>query len=70
VILLANAPSRFPIRHSFYLDTETSDHCKELAERMGLSVGGVMRLLIKQAWEAQHEVIAAQHAAMRAAAHP
>jgi hypothetical protein len=38
---------------------------------MGLSVGGVMRLLIKQAWEAQHEVIAAQHAAMRAAAmHP
>jgi hypothetical protein len=37
---------------------------------MGLSVSGIMRMLIKQAWEAQQEVIAAQHAAMRAVAHP
>jgi len=37
---------------------------------MGLSVSGVMRMLIRQAWEAQQQVTAAQHAAMRAVAHP
>jgi hypothetical protein len=67
---LSNTVSRFPVRQTLHIDTETQEHCKELADRMGLSVSGVMRMLIRQAWEAQHEVIAAQHAAMRAAAHP
>jgi hypothetical protein len=67
---LANIVSRFPVRQTLHIDTETQAHCKELADRMGISVSGVMRMLIKQAWEAQQEVIAAQHAAMRAVAHP
>jgi hypothetical protein len=67
---LSNTVSRFPVRQTLHIDTETQAHCKELADRMGISVSGVMRMLIKQAWEAQQQVIAAQHAAMRAVAHP
>jgi hypothetical protein len=67
---LSNTISRFPVRQTLHIDPETQAHCKELADRMGLSVSGVMRMLIRQAWEAQQQVIAAQHAAMRAVAHP
>jgi hypothetical protein len=67
---LSNTVSRFPVRQTLYIDTETQEHCKKLADLMGLSVSGVMRMLIRQAWEAQQQFIAAQHAAMRAVAHP
>jgi hypothetical protein len=43
-------------RHSISLDDTSLDRCKVLAEEMSTSVSGLLRLLVKNAYENQQHI--------------
>jgi hypothetical protein len=48
-------PTRFK-RHSINLDDISHDRCKVLAQELSTSISGLLRLLVKDAYEHQQHV--------------
>ena len=47
-------------RHSINLDDASYAHCVEMADRLATSLSGVIRIIIKGAWERQHPALIPQ----------